>query len=244
MLLLLSTLLAEGDWRQLLGPLVLFAVYAAAALLKKASAEKSNFTRGEEDDEEIDSVESSPPAVTASSNTPRYKPLDEVAKPADSAQSPRQRTLPYARTQPRVAPAAAQQVERERQRRLQQLRDEQIQIARRQQMARQQAEQAAALRQRAAQITPNVTAAPVVSPRKTPQEMLRQVQTGQPARGDVYPARPLRAEMPSVQTPSRGAVLKMPSVSAGLHRLLRQRDMLRNAIVLKEVLDKPLALRS
>jgi len=238
----LTGLLAEGDWRELIGPLVVFGIYAVATILKKAAGGKLD--AAEEEDE--DSVESSFSTEDASSSeSPRYKPLDEAARPAAAeAQTPQQRTLPYARER-QPQPSAAEQAELERQRRLRQLREEQIQIARRRRLAQQQAEQSA-VRQRIAQPVQKADLRPTASApsRKTPQEMLRQAQTGQPARGVERPsARPLRGEMSTTTTQSVSMSKPATAPAAGLQRLLRDRTSLRRAIVLKEILEKPLALR-
>lgn len=237
---LFYNLLANRNWMELVGPLVLLAFYAGGAILKSiANRKPQKKTEGKE----------------ASPSRPRYKPLDQ------SAASRRAQTLPYARTVEQKERATsppiettrrpAEMTEWERQQQLKQRRRQQIEALRRQQLQQQQQQ---ILRQQQLQTTAGRTErqpADGTRPtafRKTPQEALRQVHTGRPS---GPPSRSVAVKQPaatSVETAGkaqRKSAVRTPpaSVSRTIRLTLRQRGSLRTAFVLKEILDTPLGLR-
>jgi len=240
---------ANGDWLELLFPIVLMVVYGAAAVGKAFMA------RAKQKDQQ---AESASRADVPERSAPRYKPLDEAARPRQ--QTPQQRTLPYARTASRSSgmpsePSYADQearrrADQERQQQIEQRRLRQIEALRRQQLQRKQyMQRQQQIQQQASQ---SVKAAQTVGQRflrspgsvsKTPQEALRQARTGRPvgaaaARPDVGKAPPrVRPEIRQEPIVAGG------STEAELRRMLQKRGSLRTAFVLKEILDLPMALR-
>lgn len=237
---------ANGDWLELLFPILLIVVYGAATLVK-AFVEKRKEDASRQD---LD-VPSRPER--------RYKPLDQVA---NFLQTPQQRTLPYARTaakrpeaprpsvpsQPQTAmPQSAEhqlQQQMAEQRRLQQieaLRRQQLQrqeYMKRQQKAQQQAAQSVKIAQAATPRTPSGLS-------KTAQEALRQARTGKPV--GLAAGRKTAAPKPPRLQPER-VTAPTASMKAGslvlLHQMLRSRSNLRTAFALKEILDPPVVLRN
>ena len=229
----LTNLLAEGDWRQLLGPLVLLGFYAVAAIIKAAGnrADKAA-TNDDEGDEELP-VETEVPQKT------RYKPLH------DTAQSPQsRRTLPYARTAqgaaatpPQAARPAGEAIDWDRQQEIKRRQLEQAEALRRQQALERQRQQ---LRRQAAI--------------QEQREKLQRQQTGRPAAmvSRIVQSAAASSQRPAVVQPPVKAVRVSPPTAAKkavpertdkIGGLLRKRDSLRAAMVLKEILDKPLAMR-
>ena len=229
----LTNLLAEGDWRQLLGPLVLLGFYAVAAIIKAAGNRVGKAAGDDDEGEEELPVETDVPQKT------RYKPLH------DTAQSPQsRRTLPYARTA-QGAPAAPPQAARPA--------GEAIDWDRQQEIKRRQLEQAEALRRQQAlerQRQQLLRQAAIQEQR----EKLQRQQAGRPAAvvSRIVQSAAASSQRPAVVQPPVKAVRVSPPTAAKkavpertdkIGGLLRKRDSLRAAMVLKEILDKPLAMR-
>ena len=257
----LSNLLAEGDWRQLIGPLLLFVFYIGASIFKAVVNRTGAAVKDDDEDEAPE------PADTA--EKPRYKPLSEAAR---AATAPQARALPYARTAAsgpaRVAQPAGDLTEWDRQQQIKQRRLEQIEALRRQQLLQKQQQQRQQQQrqqmhqpqqQQAARAVPSqsspygsrTTPSVAAIPQKTPQEALRQSRTGQPVGAPSRQGVATRQTVLGSKAAAPRAV-KMPSVPAmapgsdigtRLRAVLGESDSLRMAIVLKEILDKPLGLR-
>ncbi len=274
----LSRLLADSDWMELIWPILLMVFYGVASLVK-VFAERTKKSK------ESDALPSSAPVSAEPVAKPRYKPLEEAARP--HPETPQARTLPYARTAAKTGPSAAAPMpaaqpaasmsEWDRQQELKRRRLEQIEALRRQQLLeqqRQQIQQKAALQeqreQRQRAQSPQRSAAPPARPqssssgvrpttsapvaaaiRKTPQEALRQVQKGGVPVGAISSRQTVlrKSPVPSAKTvvqsakePSRPE--SVTSASNLLRVMLRRRETLRSAIVLKEILDVPVGMRN
>ncbi|HDS84438.1 MAG TPA: hypothetical protein ENN97_04500 [Phycisphaerales bacterium] len=240
---------ANGDWLELLFPIVLMVVYGAATVGKAFMA------RAKQKDQQAETTSG---AAMSERSKPQYKPLDEAVRPRQ--QAPPQRTLPYARTASRTSgppaepsyadQAARRRADQERQQQIEQRRLRQIEALRRQQLQRKQyMQRQQQIQQQALQ---SVKAAQTVGQRllrspgsvsKTPQEALRQARTGKPV--GAAAARPAAGkEPPRVRPEIRQEPIEAGgSTEAELRRMLRKRGSLRTAFVLKEILDLPMALR-
>ncbi len=253
----LANLLAEGNgWGQLIGPLLLFGFYVVASIVKAVSNRRGD--AGKDDDDETETAR----AV----DQPRDKPIEQVSRPP---QSPPSRTLPYARTVeqaqqrsgdsvPRHEPADQQRDEWERQQDIKRRRAEQIeQLRRRQQLeqqqqqrleqqrrqSRQQTQQQPQQRRPAPPAARKATGAVAVR-QKSGKEAVRQARAGVPvhvgaSRRDVLKQSAAKAAK-SALLPSVGG--SRPA-AASLRGLLNQKQSVRTAIVLSEILDKPLGMR-
>lgn len=247
------TLTANGDWLEMIWPIVLVAIYGAGAIVKMF-VERSNKDKHEE------AEEPSQAAASQRRSELRYKPLGEPAGPRP--ETPQSRTLPYARTAGRSEPTlrpsapAAQPAEVmsdwDRQQAIKQRRQEQIEALRRQQQRQQilqqqrQQQQAAAQRVRSQGASPRGGAGPQAV-RKAPQEARRQVQSARAAATSVLSRHSVLKKGPAAaaQTALQAAGATPPAASGvdRLWKMLRSRDSLRTAMVLREILDKPLAMR-
>lgn len=243
----LGNLLAEGNgWGQLIGPLLLFGFYIVATIFKAVSNRSGAAADDDDDDADVE---------TASAvDTPRYKPIEQVSRPP---QSPQSRTLPYARTveqakqrsgtsAPRHEPADQQRDEWERQEDIKRRRAEQIeQLRRRQQLQRQQQQRLEQQQRQPQQQRP----APPPSARKAMTSVAVRQKSAKEA------VRQARAGAAMHVGASRRDVLKQSAAKSSLlpalhgsratslRGLLNQQKSVRTAIVLSEILDKPLGLR-
>lgn len=242
---------ANGDWLELLFPIVLMVVYGAAAVGKAFMA------RAKQKDQQAESASRSD---VPERSAPRFKPLDQAAR--SRQQTPPQRTLPYARTASRSSglpsePSYADQearrrADQERQQQIEQRRLRHIEALRRQQLQRkqymqrqQQIQQQASQSVKAAQTVGQRVLRSPGSVSKTPQEALRQARTGKPVGVGAAAARPAAGkEPPQVRPAIRQEPIEAGGSSAAeLRRMLQKRGSLRTAFVLKEILDLPMALR-
>jgi len=225
---MITGLLAEGDWRQVIVPLVLMAFYAISAIFRSISAKETESN-----------------SETAASNKPRYKPLNPTAQ----AQTPQVRTLPYARMATQgdssssspIAQTTGELTDWDQQQQLKQQRLAQVEAFRRQQALEQQRQQ---IRQQAQ----------LQEQRKKQRQQAAMPADAQVRHVQAASVRKASAQPRSVQTagqgPRRQAVVQESAPSpvsaraANLRGLLWGPGSLRAGIVLKEILDKPLALRN
>lgn len=231
---MIAGLLADGDWGRILGPLVLVAFYVISAIFKSVG---NRSAKAEDKENEPEMT-----AATASEK-PRYKPLNDAARPS---QTPQVRTLPYARTaaqagSPHIAQTTGELTDWDRQQRVKQQQLEQTEAFRRQQLLeqrRQQLRQQAALQERRQQ--------------QQRQPVRKPAAVGRPAPVAVRPA---VAQKRAVVVPSKAvsqAVKVSPPAAQDLasdkpvkiRGLLLKPGSMRAAIMLKEILDKPLAMRN
>ena len=259
----------RGNWVDLIWPIALMAVYAIASVIKTISERSKQ--KNEEAEADSDSVAFG--ARSADQEKRRYKPLDEVARPRPATPQARtlpyartagaaQAGEPKTEPEPAISPARTMS-DWERQQAIKQRRLEQIEALRRQQALEQQRrqtqQQAAMQPQRPQQSTPppvpaarlRVQSASAV--RKTPQATLRQAPIGRPpvsgkgvlSRHSVLKKKPAASPQHTVQAAKEvrrsDESAKLPS--AALRGMLRRRDTLRSAMLLKEILDQPLGLR-
>lgn len=246
-------LLANGDWLEMLLPLLLLLVYGAAAMVKRFL----EYSKQKSDESQVSASDS-----TSAGGLRRYKPIDQSSRP--QPRIAKGQALPYARTaaqrstpvsEPRRgAKAADPQTDWERQKQVEQLRQQQAQQRRLQQVEaqrlkkaqqnqqmqqQQQIQQQAAKSVEAARIAAQrTTALPSRGAAKSPQEALRQVRTGKPSGMAARAA----GRKPSEPRPPRPESMSV-STSAGLRKMLATPNSLRTGIVLKELLDRPLGLR-
>ena len=226
---MIAGLLAEGDWGRLIGPLVLVAFYVISAILRSVSAKETKSN-----------------SETAASNKPRYKPLNDTAGPSQTTQV---RTLPYARPARQgvsspsspIAQTTGELTDWDQQQQLKQQRLAQVEAFRRQQALEQQRQkirqQAQLQKQREQQRQQAAMPAAV---------HVRHVQAASVRRASAQP----RSVQAAGQGPRRQAVAQktipnpVPARAASVRGLLLGPGSLRAGIVLKEILDKPLALRN
>jgi len=221
----IAGLLAEGDWGRLIGPLVLVAFYVISAILRSVSAKETKSN-----------------SETAASNKPRYKPLNDTAEPSQTTQV---RTLPYARPARQgvsspsspIAQTTGELTDWDQQQQLKQQRLAQVEAFRRQQALEQQRQK---IRQQAQLQEQRQQAAMPAAVH------VRHVQAASVRRASAQP----RSVQAAGQGPRRQAVAQktipnpVPARAASVRGLLLGPGSLRAGIVLKEILDKPLALRN
>lgn len=251
----ITSLLADNGWGELVGTLVLVGFYVVAAIVKAISSRTAKAKQ--------EAVESETEAPAPSK--PRYKPLAEKGRPTQATQT---KTLPYARTalQSSQTKSSAKPVLRptgrlsewDRQQELKRRRLEQIDALRRQQLAQSQQMHS----KQSPPISPPAPArpAPAITPsafQKSAQQALKQAKTGQPVQGKASVINPAVSQVrqakatpkvvaQTVKAPLRSAPTTIPvSASADhLHVLLRKPSSIRTAMILKEILDSPLGLRN
>ena len=239
-------LLANGDWLEMLLPLLLLLVYGAAAMVKRFL----EYSKQKSDESQVSASDS-----TSAGGQRRYRPIEPSPRP--QMEGSQTRTLPYARTAAqRSTPVAEprrgqqrtdwqrqQEAEQRRQREAQQRRLAQIEAQRlkhaqqNQQMQRQQQVQNQAAKSvEAARIAAQRTAAlPSRAAVKSPKEALQRARTG----GSSGTAARVAPKKPAAARPKDVGV----STSSALREMLAKPQSLRTAVVLKELLDQPLGLR-
>lgn len=271
-----TILLADMDWMEVIWPILLMAAYGIAALVKMFSERSKQKSRETEENLQTALTESSDkPRYKPLDAVSRPRPETPQARTLPYARSAAKASSSAGESLP-VAQPASPMSEWDRRQEIKRRRLEQIEALRRQQVLEQQRRQ---IRQQAAyqdqreqqqrqqqmrqqrQVTQpmpsqqvrashvSAAARPAATVRKTPQEALRQVRTGQPVGGvsrhSVLKS-PLSASAQRTAQAAKDALRSETptSVPATLRAMLRNRDSLRSAFVLKEILDVPVGLRN